>query len=199
MKSIKSICIYFIAMLLCAGCYHTTICPAFQITDFTYGPFEYAGEVLIYCNTDNDSVISFYCGAVDASKARKELGLPKSCGAYAEQILTSGQDTIRYHHMAITFCPSCEPPVWIEESSNIEISIEGNFFSFGYYENDIRDETKEYARILPEWTAVDGTRYTEVYHLLDESSEVSLYLVFGYGIVQIETPDKTYYLQHENQ
>ena len=197
MKKINSIYISFIAMLLCAGCKHPTLCPAFQITEFTYGPFEYAGKILTYCNTDNDSVIPFYCNTIEASKEYIVHGIPKSCGAYAEQILTSSHDTIRYHYMVSIYCTTCESLIWDNESSNIEISIEGKFFSFGYYENDIRDETKEYARILPEWTSAGGTRYTEVYHLLD--SETSLYLAPGYGIVQIETPDKTYYLQHENQ
>ena len=69
--------------------------------------------------------------------------------------------------------------------------IEETTFSVGLYWID-----NEY---LSEWTAVDGTRYTRVYRWTYDESDDNLYLAPGYGIVQIETPDKTYYLQHENR
>lgn len=187
-----SLLLLSIPILLCAC---KRVCPAYP-TDkiaYAYAPFKYGGNVLTYCSTDGLDIIDFKCDVPIFSESNKQPYCAKcACELKADQILKSDSDssTINYTHIINSIG---EDDVDLADISNLYITgmLGETTFSVGLYWID-----QEY---LPEWTAVDGTRYAEVYRWTYDKHEDNLYLAPGYGIVQIETPDKTYYLKHENQ
>ena len=182
-------------------------CLAFPQEGLKYLATHNAGMTLTYLALDLSDSMVFDCSYIDADECytlwvSADTEIRGDCGPQAKQVLSRPFDSIvfittgyaRPNEIAKSFSANIKTYSLFDLKPVISWRpSDGTLIDEDYLceNNDVNQI------FLPEWTSAGGTRYTEVYHLLD--SETSLYLAPGYGIVQIETLGKTYYLQHENK
>lgn len=180
-------------MLVCVAC--TRVCQPYPTDRRTYMPLSHGqNEILIYYAMNENDTVYFDCQTAVLSNTGKQPYCQKClCEISARQTLTSEDGRIEYEDILHSSGKN-DHSDWASRSDLIiscdafGLSINGMIYTIS--------ETGD-AGILPEWTAADGTRYTDVYHIDDEASDAMFYLAPGYGIVQAVTPDKTYVLKTE--
>ncbi len=189
----RLISILFVSFLLLS--YACVQCPTYPTDKLMYLPDTYSGKSLTYCSFEMNDSISFLCGSIKIEGKHSVASDAKSCNTHASQRLTNNNDSyITYTNTANVFCSPCDGPWFF--SIGVEMAAFGlrTTIHWDLPDSGLDIDHSDTPIFLPEWTAADGTRYENVYHLAPDA-ETALYLAPGLGIVQIETSDKIYYLR----
>lgn len=173
--------------LFCVACARR--CPSYPTDRETYFPKNHGGETLTYYEQGGNDTVRFLCTMPSLSDAHKYPYCAKcACEIEARQTLRTDSTHINYYHRYVTISSA------IPNSS--DLCVTGSIFGINIHLDCIFNKYYGNMQLDTTWTSKTGHTYQNVYFAKLEYSEAVLYLAPGLGIVQIETPDKTYVLKN---